>query len=220
LRHNGFVMTLHLTTDQLADILFQRPGRVTEGILEERSAFEKLSDRLIWEDHRLSRPYKENPIRRWAAKHMLVFDEHAQAKENPRSLRHAILELKALGFSYEQLNKFRYLSKQFMLGLDPSPILEKTKKYFGEREKMIWEKGSLDSYWSYSWSDKSVLGAAIICVENDQKRVVSTHFFPGELEEEAYALLKENIRVRHERQPDKVPLIPACARHVPKGLEA
>lgn len=105
-----------LTFEQLADIVFQRPGRVTEGVLEVRSMSARLRDRVMRFDN-TGMGYDEGaPLYRLRRKLMLEFNRCAPVKEpHPRAYENAKLELKAIGFSNAQIKKIDYCLSVFRI---------------------------------------------------------------------------------------------------------
>jgi len=106
-----------LTVKQLVDIIFQRPERITNGILDKRSIREKLRDKfLVHTERSMNRSSDSNPWESLRDKACMFFEGVAKvAEEHPRSLKKAAYELKALGFSNEKITKLKEIVYQFTL---------------------------------------------------------------------------------------------------------
>lgn len=96
---------------QMADILFQRPGRVTEGILEKRGLWERSRDYWgTWNN--ADRASYGGLYGAWQEKRRNLFLEFnnmaVMREESPQSMRRAMMELKCAGFSNEQIHEIRH----------------------------------------------------------------------------------------------------------------
>lgn len=92
-------MTVTLTQKQLTDILFQTDDRITKGILDNGYLGNKISDKY------LSFKITEKGLFDYGKGVLCQAFGRARTsdQEHPRSLRKALLELKALGYSQDQL---------------------------------------------------------------------------------------------------------------------
>lgn len=193
-----------LTTTELADILFQKPDRITAGILQQRSPVEKLRDNaLTWQEKRSLRPVNPGKMEQLKKKLLLHFEAEAKvASQHPRSLKQAALELKALGFSNKQIEEIKSCCYRFTTSYcEPNEPLGNIlhKDYPGH---------------TYAWCDDAFLGAALVPWNGsstfnssedafttldqfkkdkyDPAQTKNTMFTP-EWEEQAYALFQEYV---------------------------
>lgn len=104
---------MKLTPDQLLDIIFQKDNRITKGILDHRNPLQKLSDQILtYRDTDMSIHYGSMKERIKGL--CFVFNQTVgNIVEHPRSLRKAKMELKALGFSKEQIKGISRLVSGF-----------------------------------------------------------------------------------------------------------
>ena len=113
-------MTYTLTPDQLIDILLQKPGRITEGALEQRLAYQRLKDHVLSYKRTEMVSYGggfKGDFQKATKKHMYVFDYAAEVpEEHPRSLKKAVFELNMLGYSKSQINDISEDVRRFALG--------------------------------------------------------------------------------------------------------
>lgn len=124
-----------ITARQMADILFQRPGRVTEGVLEKRGLWEKTRDYWVtWNDtDRVSHEGLYGSWQKMRPRLFLEFSNVALVKEeHPRSLRKAMLELKALGFSNQQVAGIKLEFQRFIMSMQEydTPLSRQLNKDF------------------------------------------------------------------------------------------
>lgn len=124
-----------LTARQLADILFQRPGRDTENILEKRSLWERGRDYwATWNDTDKAR--HDGLYGSWQKMRPRLFLEFSNValvkEEHPRSFRKAMLELKALGFSNAQVAEIKgeFMGYTMCMQEHPTPLSRQLKKDF------------------------------------------------------------------------------------------
>ena len=124
-----------LTHAQIADIIFQRPGRITEGILEQRSLWERGRD--YWGTWNNTDRYSYGGFYgSWQEKRRRLFlefnDLAALKEESPQSLRRAMMELKCVGYSNEQIHEIRHavlaMAMQYMDNL-AGPLEDDLKAY-------------------------------------------------------------------------------------------
>lgn len=95
-----------LTVDQLADILFQNENRITAGILKQRSAFTRMKDDILCRTR--TNITDMTRLDYFKSKLLLEFDASIKVEEeHPRSLKKAMLELKNIGYSNEQIYEIR-----------------------------------------------------------------------------------------------------------------
>jgi len=140
-----------LTAQELTDILWQKPDRITAGILEKRSVFEKLKDeQLTWKMTSDTRNGSPGALAKLKHKLLLHFEACAKVTPHPRALKKAALELKALGFSNEQIKEIKDACYRFTLTYcEPDAPLKNVFKqdYPG---------------YNYDWCDNAFLGAALV----------------------------------------------------------
>lgn len=139
-----------LTVTQLVDILFQKPDRITKDVLSQRSAFQKVRDKVLTYDQGTS-PRNAHPGTLEKLKHKLLlhFESCATVSPHERSLKNAALELKALGFSNPQVEEIKHLCHRFVLEyFEPGRVLEDVLK--------IDHPG-----YFYAWCDDAFFGAAL-----------------------------------------------------------
>jgi len=89
-----------LTLTQTADIIFQKPDRITTGIRDNASFIDRLNDMYF------KLTYK--------------FVKEVEVEEHPRSFKKAALELHALGFSRTQITSLREEARRVFTGLEHS----------------------------------------------------------------------------------------------------
>lgn len=124
-----------LTARQMADILFQRPGRSTENILEKRSLWERGRDYWVsWND--TDRASYDGLYGSWQKVRPRLFLEFSNValvkEEHPRSFRRAMLELKALGFSNAQVAEIKADFQRYTMCMQEydTPLSRQLKKDF------------------------------------------------------------------------------------------
>jgi hypothetical protein len=120
-------MTHSFTTQEIVDILIQKPDRKTAGLLDHLSAFERIENTSLisyrhskYADFLVDVHRNANSPLPIKAKLFMVFEKEAKAwcasandevqiqeskegRDHPRSLKQALLELKAAGFSHRQI---------------------------------------------------------------------------------------------------------------------
>src|ERR1700722_6932665 len=134
--------SITLTPQQLAEIVFQRPGHLTEGFLDKRSPLEKLRDRfLIYRDTRVGRNGHPTLRDRLYEKLFLEFDQcEDELLEHPRSLSKASLELQAAGFSHAQIKGIKYWANVFVMSyMDHGKLRQEVKKDFPNEQYGPWD---------------------------------------------------------------------------------
>jgi hypothetical protein len=193
-----------LTSTELADILFQKPDRITAGILNQRSPAEKLRDNVFtYQKERSLSPINPGKMEQLRKKLLLHFEAEARvSSEHPRSLKHAVLELKALGFSNQQIEDIKTCCYRFTLGNfhDDAPL----------RDPLHNDNPG----YRYAWCDDAFLGAALVPwsgstsfkstednfavldqYKKDRHNPAQTKntMFTPEREAEAYSLFQEHV---------------------------
>ncbi len=135
-----------LTISQLADIIFQKPDRVTAGILSRRGALQGwMDDHLVYRHQALVSEMgglKQSLCAQW----MRATDSDVPlAEEHPQSLSKAARELKALGFSNRQIDKIRICVHVFAANIDAiDPYLyQMIKNETGDYGRMYNDKAFL-----------------------------------------------------------------------------
>lgn len=104
-----------LTPAQMADILMQSPGRLTAGVLEQRTSYERFRD-----DHLLfinERPFPRDFLTRVRGRLSLEFNRQCYVRHpHERSLADAARELRMIGFSHNQIRALKDSVYEFCAG--------------------------------------------------------------------------------------------------------
>lgn len=182
-----------LSARQMADILFQRPGRVTEGILEKRSLWERARDYwLSWNDGLQTRGQwvDEWHNRRRSSGLFLEFTRVSHVKEeHPRSLKKALLELKALGFSNIQAMAAKESLQALLGGLTEQDSFDIPVRMKKEFPGMVWH-----------YSDGAFLGLGAFDAKNIKAKAGNT-ILTTEMEEELYELFIKTLTSEQATNP-------------------
>lgn len=157
-------MTNQLTSNELIDILLQKPGRVTEGLLEKRNPLQKMRDHLLahkqTEMVEYGRTMIKGKIQRFRRDHFHVFNEAAKIDQpHPRSLANAVRELRYIGFDGEQIEAIKKMVYRVTLtGLFyDTELRDKVSQHLG---------GTV----CYFWNDDAFVGAGIYVIEGEIER--------------------------------------------------
>jgi len=152
---------MKITPEQLRDILMQRPERITNGILEKRPLLMQARDRVMrWNDKSFSS--SNDPIEKMRDRLFLVFDAVVKIdEEHPRSLKKAKLELKALGFSNEQVDRLGQMAIQTTINVFYRNFFSDDKEINTIADQV---RENYPGY-SYFWNDDAFLGTGILITE-------------------------------------------------------
>lgn len=204
-----------LTADQLIDILFQTDNRITANALDKQSPVSKWISNLFTTTNNTDTDHK-NGFKGYIQnlKRSLTLEFNASAKiehEHPRSLRKALLELKTLGYSNQQLYNIKEDVLRFTLvHLD----------FDGEVRRLADKR---HPYTLSEWCDKAFLGAASIEFKGQAKSGYRTmdeiknapahnSVFSEDDYDAVYPIFKESYTAKISRHPEY--LVP----EKPKGL--
>lgn len=195
---------MKLTTEQLTKILFQADDRITKDILSQQSRFDRWTNDLLSSrngeiDHVSG---AKGYLQRLQRKLTLVFTEEAKLdKAHPRSLANAMRELRALGYSNEQIFEIRDDAARFTLsGFQHTKLLPEMAR-------------RVTPNYGLRYNDDAFLGTMLIALPEgkderdiDEKDLNSyltynTAFLEKDLDE-LYPLFRNNIASRISHKPD------------------
>jgi len=134
---------MQLTKDQLLDIILQTDDRVSKNILACRSAEQAFLDEHLVYNESGTMIYVGSLKEKFKSLFYIFNQEAKHIKEHPRSLKNAKLELKALGFSKQQVSDIWHRVQNFNFS-DHNGILPGIENSF------------------YVHDDRAVLGIAIL----------------------------------------------------------
>lgn len=174
-----------LTTDELADILLQTPNRITAGILDDRSLVERCQDKVFQhDDKRVFRHADRDrgPLEKLGRKLFIYFEAGSKVKtEHPRSLKRAIFELKALGFTHRQIEQIKSCCYGFAQArVTPETPLGKALL-----------KGHPD--YGYDWCDDAFLGAAAVQTKGFDSQTISNTLYAPAREKQVWEEFHEHV---------------------------
>lgn len=154
---------MQLTPDELIDILLQKPGRITAGILDKRNPLQKMRDDALAVKTTDTTHYgKGLGWPRWKQEFKKNFMHEAWDKvpveeESNRSLKKALSELRYIGYEGQKIDEIRSACIRFFL------------RYYsnGDTDLLEMSKEEHRGYWATDYNDRAFLGNALIIALND-----------------------------------------------------